>query len=387
MLIRTKYHHLALLFFFALVLGGCDQLTAPNMTAPEPAASSHSQPGTVRVLLTDAPFPFDLVESANVEIERVELLSDEEGVQVLSEEEQAFNLLTLRNGVTTPLGEIELPAGRYDQIRLIVDDSASVVLKNGTRYDLKVPSGTETGIKVLTGGLEISGEEQATITLDFNVEESFVVQGNPNTPAGIKGFIFKPVVKLKDIDQEEGEEEIEDTGELTGTVDEINTSDAGDVESVVIGGTEILVNGETSVEGLADLSELAPGSEVYVEYTEQDDGDLLALEIGIAAEEDGGEESGEEGSEDAESQGEVTGIVNEVNTSDAGEVESIVVGDTEVLVNAETVVEGLTDLSELTLGSEVHAEYVEQEDGSLLALEIEVSAEETSDDQSEVQNA
>ena len=287
MLKRIKYH-LAIFFLSALVIGGCDQLTAPELTAPEPAASS--QPGTVQVLLTDAPFPFDLVDSANVEIERVELLSEEEGVQVISEEEQAFNLLTLRDGVTTPLGEVELPAGRYDQIRLIVDDSASVVLKNGTRYNLKVPSGTETGIKVLTGGLEISGEEQATVTLDFNVEESFVVQGNPDTPAGIKGFLFKPVVKLKDIEQEKSKAR----EELTGIVDEINTSDAGDVESVVVGDTKILVNSETSVEGLDDLSALTLGSEIYVEYAEQEDGSLLALAIEVDAEEGDEDNSGDE---------------------------------------------------------------------------------------------
>ncbi len=33
------------------------------------------------------------------------------------------------------------------------------------------------------------------MTLDFDLEKSFVVQGNPNTAAGIKGFHFKPVVK------------------------------------------------------------------------------------------------------------------------------------------------------------------------------------------------
>jgi hypothetical protein len=31
--------------------------------------------------------------------------------------------------------------------------------------------------------------------LDFNLSNSFVLQGNMNSPAGIKGFIFKPVIR------------------------------------------------------------------------------------------------------------------------------------------------------------------------------------------------
>jgi hypothetical protein len=33
------------------------------------------------------------------------------------------------------------------------------------------------------------------IVLDFNLDRSFVLKGNMNTPAGIKGFNFKPVIK------------------------------------------------------------------------------------------------------------------------------------------------------------------------------------------------
>jgi hypothetical protein len=38
--------------------------------------------------------------------------------------------------------------------------------------------------------------ELVEIVVDFDVAESFVVQGNPDTPAGINGFTFKPVLKL-----------------------------------------------------------------------------------------------------------------------------------------------------------------------------------------------
>ena len=45
--------------------------------------------------------------------------------------------------------------------------------------------------------------------MDFDLSKSFVLQGNINTPAGIKGFIFKPVLRV------------------------VNLTDAGRIEGVV----------------------------------------------------------------------------------------------------------------------------------------------------------
>lgn len=297
-----KRHLTRYLSVFLLIglFGGCDGLMAPDMTGGEPA--------TVRFHLTDAPFPFDLVDSTNVTIERVELVSEEEGVVTVSEEEQAFNLLELRDGVTAPLGEVEVSEGTYEQIRFIVNEEAEVVMKDGTTYSLKVPSGTETGIKILTNGLEVDGSTLTDITLDFNVEESFVVQGNPNTPAGINGFIFKPVVKLADVERspedeaeetEDSEEDAEETEEedLSGSVEEV-----GD-DYVIVDGTELAVNEETELSGLSDLSELEVGTTVEVSFTLQEDGSRIASTLKVDDGDDEqtageGEDEGETSSQD-----------------------------------------------------------------------------------------
>ena len=161
---------------------------------------------TVRVLLTDDPFPFEMVESANVTIERVELVSESEGViNVTAEwsEPQDFNLLDLRDGVTALLGEIEIPEGMYHQVRLVVSEEASVVMKEefgGEVYNLTVPSGTETGVKIPLESLDVESGSYITLTLDFEVDESFVVLGDASTAAGILGFNFKPVVTLLDVE-------------------------------------------------------------------------------------------------------------------------------------------------------------------------------------------
>ena len=79
-------------------------------------------------------------------------------------------------------------------LRLYVD-SAGIKLKDETVYNLKIPSGAQTGIKInIQPAIRVVAGLTSEIMLDFDVSRSFVVQGNPNTPAGIKGFIFKPVI-------------------------------------------------------------------------------------------------------------------------------------------------------------------------------------------------
>lgn len=65
---------------------------------------------------------------------------------------------------------------------------------------LAVPSGTETGIKIPLGNLEVEEGSYVTLTLDFVVEESFVVLGDVSTPAGVEGFNFTPVVMLESVE-------------------------------------------------------------------------------------------------------------------------------------------------------------------------------------------
>lgn len=189
-----------ILLVIALLLGGA-MLTGCD-------SSNEGGSATVRVLLTDAPFPFHLVDSANVAIERVELIGDG-GREVLLDSTHnpiPFNLLDLRDGVTAELAVHEVPGGRYTQLRVIVSEEAEVVLIDedpaddvpARRFALRVPSGAQTGIKLNLPRIDVDEEgETVEVVVDFDVEHSFVVQGNPETPAGINGFTFKPVLKIE----------------------------------------------------------------------------------------------------------------------------------------------------------------------------------------------
>jgi hypothetical protein len=157
--------------------------------------------GRLVVKVTDAPFPVNSIESATVTIIKVEIrkagdgISDGNPFTVLWEGSETFNLLELRNGVAEELLDLEIPAGEYNLIRLYVDE-ASLKVKDGDNFNLKVPSGRQTGIKIfIRPGLVVEGGLTTELLLDFDLSGSFVMRGNIDSPAGIKGFIFKPVIR------------------------------------------------------------------------------------------------------------------------------------------------------------------------------------------------
>ena len=65
-----------------------------------------------------------------------------------------------------------------------------------------------SGIKVqLAEPLSAESGMVTIVVVDFDVNDNFKLQGNPDTPAGIKGILFTPVLKEKsrDMESENGE--------------------------------------------------------------------------------------------------------------------------------------------------------------------------------------
>ena len=75
-------------------------------------------------------------------------------------------------------------------------ESAKILLSDGQEFNLNVPSGAETGIKIfIDPELLIQSGLTSELLLDFDLNNSFVAQGNLSSPSGIKGFNFKPVIR------------------------------------------------------------------------------------------------------------------------------------------------------------------------------------------------
>ncbi len=225
----------------------------------------------VSLQLTDAPFPSELVKEANVTIGRIDIYTNDDNDSIpfitISDEAQSFNLLDLTNGLTTDLAETDLPIGLYDHIRMEVIES-SVELEDGSLFDLKVPSGS---IRLVGDEqIEVTEGESLELLADFDVSRSFVVQGNPNTPAGIKGFLFKPVVKLSDLSK---------SGTLKGTVTQSgNGLRLEGVQVSVFAADTLNTTSFTDSEGNYTILGLEPGQ---YDITAEKDGFSEAMVDGI----------------------------------------------------------------------------------------------------------
>lgn len=242
--------------------------------------------GRLTVRLTDAPFPYEEVDQANVTIFKVEIrkASDEESEGedegspfiTLMNEDVRVNLLTLINGATEELADLEIPAGTYDLVRVYVKD-ANVVLKDGETYDLKVPSGAQTGIKVFVKPwITVSGGLSSDLLLDFDVSKSFVARGNISRP-NFNGFIFKPVILASNTST---------SGSLAGTVstlmDEMETG-LGDVQISVIAADTIYKSGQSGVDGDYLIEGILSGS--YRAVAEKEgyvSSDTVAVQVDVA---------------------------------------------------------------------------------------------------------
>lgn len=113
--------------------------------------------------------------------------ADSQGWEVVSNETQTFDLLTLQNGTFTSLANASVPAGHYTQIRLRVAAGSNVVV-GGVAHPLVIPSGMQTGVK-LVSGFEVPAGGVAQLTLDFDGARSIVVAGDGT-------YHLKPTIKV-----------------------------------------------------------------------------------------------------------------------------------------------------------------------------------------------
>lgn len=174
-----------------LFSGGCDKV------------SSGDGQGNLVIKVTDDPFDISSIESATVTITKVEIKKAGDGVSdgnpfvVLSEDTVTIDLINLRNGVTETLLELEIPAGEYDQIRLYVEEAGLKLKDFDESYNVKVPSGKQTGIKLhINPSIVISGGLTSEVLIDFDLSGSFVLRGNMNNN---NGFIFKPCIRAANL--------------------------------------------------------------------------------------------------------------------------------------------------------------------------------------------
>ena len=162
----------------------------------EPASSSlQPQFGRFTLRVTDS--PVTSAERVVVEFTGIEVKPRGGEPEVFDfDTPRRIDLLALDGGGSEILLEDEmLPAGEYESIRLKVNagrnaSDSFIELEDGSRHALFIPSGNQTGLKLIRGFIIGAGGTH-DFTIDFDLRKSVT------RPPGQGGdFILKPVLRL-----------------------------------------------------------------------------------------------------------------------------------------------------------------------------------------------
>ncbi|MBR7973622.1 DUF4382 domain-containing protein [Burkholderia vietnamiensis] len=156
-----------------------------------------TQTGTLHVAMTDAPscgFDHVYVTVSQVRVNANANASDNDAgwSTVALATPQKIDLLSLTNGVLADLGQTALPAGQYQQVRLVLAQNQgnslanSVVPTGGVEQALATPSATQSGYKIIQP-FTVQPNTLVDLVLDFNACKSIVQRGNGT-------YALKPVV-------------------------------------------------------------------------------------------------------------------------------------------------------------------------------------------------
>lgn len=367
----TTHHFTRLLLGLMVGAGllfavGCDSSgSMSDGTETEPVE------GDFTLRLTDAPADLD---SAVVTIDRVDLVSEdaddsddgedgdddgndedddgddgdddngdddgeeEDGITTLTDSTRQIDLLQLQDGTTALLADgVTVPEGEYAQLRFVLTDDVYVIV-NGERESLMVPSNT---IRIVLPDVEVQNDgDQLDVTLDFDVEDSFVEQGNGS-------YLFKPKIKVKDV-RVNGE--AVETVSVEGLVTEVDASN----DALSVEGVPFTVGSKTEYGDLGSLSAFSVDQYVSVEGTRLDNGTLEAREVET---------------EEQEDERSVTAPLE--SKTDTDSERSVTLLGLTIQVDSETEFDDDGGFDTLSQGDRVEVEYTENADGQKVATEIE----------------
>ncbi|MDD3592310.1 MAG: DUF4382 domain-containing protein [Sulfurovum sp.] len=121
--------------------------------------------------------------------------------------ETTIDLLSLQDGNTSMLNQVELPAGVIDHVRFKLNTKKCYVILSGDINEtMFVPSGEQTGYKAI-GSFTIPAGGTVNVTADFDLRKSVKLTGNDQSVSS--KYILRPTIKIVDNIQ---------VGEINGTV-------------------------------------------------------------------------------------------------------------------------------------------------------------------------
>jgi hypothetical protein len=148
---------------------------ALSPSAPAPTAAADALPG---------------VEAIWVNVTAVRAHSADAGWVTLDTAPVRVNLLAIAEA-GIDLGLANVPSGRVTQLRLVVEETGNVVvMQGGAEVPLKVPSGSQSGIKI-HGPWDVDACEETALTLELDGHRSIWAHG---TGSG-EEWNLRPVIR------------------------------------------------------------------------------------------------------------------------------------------------------------------------------------------------
>ena len=176
-------------------------LAASIFSACDSDESNDSKMARVKVLLIDAPADYEsvLIDVVDVKV-KTDIWESLDGV-----EKKVYDILELTNGNEALLGDIELPEGELNEIRLILGDNNKLGI-DGAEVHLDTPSASQSGLKIKLNAMLEAGVTYKLV-LDFDAAKSIVKAGNSGK------YNLKPVIRAEMEAQ---------TGAIKGMINPIN---------------------------------------------------------------------------------------------------------------------------------------------------------------------
>lgn len=154
--------------------------------------------GSTQVKMSVADAPVDGAEAVVVKFTGIELTADNGSpVTINFPQPKAIDLLKDSGTASAVLFDQPIPSGTYGQIRLMVvadgdPNNSYITLSDGSMHGLRVPSGSETGLK-LVSGFTVPASGVVDYTIDFDLRKAITC---PSGQAPV--CTLKPAERLVD---------------------------------------------------------------------------------------------------------------------------------------------------------------------------------------------
>jgi hypothetical protein len=154
---------------------------------------------SVQVSLTDT--PVDGADQVVVSVSGMAFKPQGSGPEVVEDfTPRSIDLLQYQNGRTAILlQDTPMNAGRYQWLRLIIDAQPNVrdsyIVINGQECELNVPSGAQTGLKMIHP-IDVPAAGSLALTVDFDLRQSVHAPPGQASGACATGYVLRPTLRL-----------------------------------------------------------------------------------------------------------------------------------------------------------------------------------------------